>query len=438
MTLNESVSWFLYCCANLLPELALIIITCRDFLRFSLKKTIVLSSIVLLWYYCCVMANEFGLISYLTMNYMLNIGYIFFGIALTKGKPYQLLFTLSIALNYGSICAIISGGIFYSLGLGAFIFSWQESLLTLGIAAVFWILYYRMLSRHLHKLFLQREADVLWRVLWLVPALFCVIHYFSIWSQNGKFSESIINVCFLTVLNLGSAFVSVLIAYMADSKAEQIRLESENQRLAMQMSQYEDIKMRIEEARVARHDLRQHLRLLQSFVDSGNECELRKYLKTYSEALPCDTSIKYCENTVADMVVRYYAELAHQKNIAFSSAISLPAELSLPEPDICVLFGNLLENALDSCKKHLDSSPYIHIGSKLMGTQMLTIIIDNFPSDEPKKENDILLSSKRQSIGTGTLSIRSIAQRYGGEARFYCKDSVFSAEIILTLPKTEQ
>ena len=435
MTGAELWELLLYCCANLLPALALTIITCRDFLRFSFRATIALSAGVLLWYFGCTAAYDAGVLSYLTVNIVLNAAYVLFGILLTKGKPWQLLFALGIVLNYGSVCAITATGVFHAMDMQGVEFGWQTSLVTLIIAALFWFLYNWLLVKRLRPLFAREESEELWRVLWLVPALFCVIHYFSIWTQGGQFATRPLNVAFLVILNLGSAFISYLVADMVDERAERGWLEAENQRLAMQTAQYESLKGRMEETRQARHDLRQHLRLMQAYLDSNNEAALREYLNAYGQSLPADTGIRYCENTVADTVVRYYAELAQAQGISFTARLELPDELGLPEPDLCVLLGNLLENALDSCKKHLDASPYIHMGGKLMGARMLTILVDNCPADEPKRAKENLISSKRPSVGTGTASVRAIAERYGGEVRFEWKDGVFSASVVLTLPE---
>lgn len=437
MTVTTAFEWFLYACANLLPQLTLITIACRDFLRFSMKKTIILSSAILLWYFGCLVASEVNILSYFMFNVVVNIGYVAFGVLLTKGKPWQLLFALGMVLNYGSVCAIISGGFFHALHLEAFEFGWQDSLLTLCIAAVFGILYYKLLVGRLRPLFNHEDSGDIWRILWLVPALFCIIHYFCMWSQGGEFSHNIFNVVFLIILNFGSAFVSYLVAKMVDERTRMLGLEAENQRLAMQTAQYESLKGRMEETRQARHDLRQHLRLMQSYLDSKNETALREYMKEYGQTLPADNGIRYSENTVTDTVVRYYAELAQALEISFDARMEFPAELNLPDPDLCVILGNLLENALDSCKKHQSEAPYIRMGGKLVGTQMLTIIVDNCPADQPKWKNDMIISTKRNTAGTGTASIRSIAKRYDGEARFEWKDKIFSASVVINLPENK-
>ena len=434
MTTFVLFEWFLYACANLLPQLSLITITCKDFLRFSYKKTIIMSFLVLLWYWGCLVGSETGLLSYMIMNYVLNAGYVVFGILLTKNKPWQLLFSLAMVLNYGSVCAILSGGFFHSLDLEDFEFGWRDSLLTLCIAGCFWPLYYKLLVGRLRPLFMKEDADGIWKILWLVPTLFCMIHYFCIWTSRGMFSDHFSNVVFLVVVNLGSAVVSYLIAKLVDEKVRLVRLESENQRLLMQAAQYEKLKERMEETRQARHDLRQHLRLIQSYLDADNQTALQDYLREYAQTLPMDFGIRYCENIAIDTIVRYYAEQAQANNISFKSRMELPADIPLPEPDLCVLLGNLLENAIESCKKHPSDISRICVGSQLMGTQMLTIIVDNSPADKPDFKNEVLLSAKHSGAGIGTASVRSIAKRYNGEVRFEYQDTVFSASVVLMLP----
>ncbi|MCI2047696.1 MAG: GHKL domain-containing protein [Faecalibacterium sp.] len=433
MTAARTLELLFYCCVNLLPELLLILVACRDFLRFSMQTTTALSMGVLACYCSCTIAYDAGALSYLAANVILNVTYILFGVFLTKDKPWQLLFALGMILNYGSVCSITAAGLYHVLNLPGTEFGWYSSLITLAVAAVLWPLYHWMLARKMRPLFTREGAEESWRILWIVPAFFCVIHYFCIWTEGGNYASRPLNVLFLMFLNLGAAFISCLVAYTADVRAERLRLEAENQRFAIEAAQYENLKERMEQTRRARHDLRQHLRLIQSYLDTGNEAALRDYIHAYGQSLPADTKERYSQNIVADSVVRYYAEQAEAKGIAFSAQLEFPSALSLPEPDLCVVLGDLLENALESCERHIEDSPSVRLAGKLIGTQMLTIVVDNSPADEPKWEKAALISSKRHDIGTGTASLRAIAKRYGGEADFRWKDGVFSASIVLLL-----
>ena len=60
-------------------------------------------------------------------------------------------------------------------------------------------------------------------------------------------------------------------------------------------------------------------------------------------------AVKFCSNSVANMVLNYYYSLALQQDIAFTARIDLPKELAIQDEDLSVLLGNLLENAIEMC-----------------------------------------------------------------------------------------
>ena len=94
-----------------------------------------------------------------------------------------------------------------------------------------------------------------------------------------------------------------------------------------------------------------------------------------------------------------------------------------------MLLGNLLENALNACHE-LDGARFIRVNARQTGTSMLSIAIDN-SSKKPVELNGRLMSTKHEGMGTGTESVRLIAQRYGGDAKFHWDDGVFYASVIL-------
>lgn len=434
---------FLYCCVNMLPELTLMLMACNNFLRFSKKVTFILSIGTLICYFICTVTYSYGIMSYITANIILNITYILFGIFLTRGRPGQLLFALFIILNYGSVCSITAAGLFHIMDYPGNPFGWQTSLCTLAIAVFFWALYYWLLVKQLRPLFTRSGSENTWNTIWLVPALFCIIHYFCIWTQKGHFADNILNVIFLMILNLGSAFVSCLVAYIIDVRTEALRLEIENQQLEMSRSQYENILTRMEETRHAQHDFRQHLRLISSYLDTGNETALRDYISQYAQTVPQNIVKKYCENRVADAVLRYYDEFSPEFGTTFLSSAEIPKNIGISDPDLCVLLGNILENALESCKKHPEGKAYIHFAARQTNSHTLTIVVDNYPADRPdyakaeknihSSDNSQFLSSKHKGTGIGTTSIRKIAQKYGGSASFEWKDDIFTASVILAI-----
>lgn len=73
--------------------------------------------------------------------------------------------------------------------------------------------------------------------------------------------------------------------------------------------------------------------------------ELRAYLKDYESEF-VDAHATFCANGALDAIAGYYAATAAQKNIPLAWQLNLPEKLPMREADLCMVLGNLLENAL--------------------------------------------------------------------------------------------
>ena len=200
--------------------------------------------------------------------------------------------------------------------------------------------------------------------------------------------------------------------------------------LAMQYTQYQQLSRHIEEVREARHDLRQHLNLIEHYLQSGKTEDLKAYIEQYRMTLPPDTARTWCENYAVNTVISYYGEEARKASVDFSVRIQLPPSLPLREPELCSIFGNLLENALDACRECTDSAPFIRICAQEDASHIV-IAVDNTCCHPPIEENGRFRSTKHDGLGTGTASIRSIAERYQGVADFRYEDGIFYASVML-------
>ena len=121
---------------------------------------------------------------------------------------------------------------------------------------------------------------------------------------------------------------------------------------------------------------------------------------------------------------------ARKASVDFSVRIQLPPSLPLREPQLCSIFGNLLENALDACRECTDSAPFIRICAQ-EDAGHIVIAVDNTCCHPPIEENGRFRSTKHDGFGTGTASIRSIAERYQGLVDFRYEDGIFYASVML-------
>ena len=282
---------------------------------------------------------------------------------------------------------------------------------------------------------LHSHAPQLWRTIWLIPGLTSFTILALTWNIN------VASVATLATLlaRLSLLIMIFVIYYVLVTSLESLRLQGEaeertrnqEQLLIFQRMQYSRLQKQIENTRQARHDLRQHLNLIQAYLDSGDEQILKEYLTKYGQKLSSLTPRTYCSNYAVDAVVRHYAEMAHENHIRFDSCIQLPARLWVDEPDICILFGNLLENALEACLLMPEGSPFIRIHARVAGEKAISITVDNSSRQAPSTKDGSLLSSKHGSPGTGTVSIKNIAGQYHGIADFKYEGGVFFASVFL-------
>lgn len=200
--------------------------------------------------------------------------------------------------------------------------------------------------------------------------------------------------------------------------------------LAMQYTQYQQLSRHIEEVREARPRpapaLKSHRALPAEWENGGSESLYR----TIPHDASADTARTWCENYAVNTVISYYGEEARKASVDFSVRIQLPPSLPLREPELCSIFGNLLENALDACRECTDSAPFIRICAQEDASHIV-IAVDNTCCHPPIEENGRFRSTKHDGLGTGTASIRSIAERYQGVADFRYEDGIFYASVML-------
>ncbi|MDD3570938.1 MAG: GHKL domain-containing protein, partial [Lachnospiraceae bacterium] len=275
-----------------------------------------------------------------------------------------------------------------------------------------------------------------WNMVWFIFIFFYSGTFLSTYSfafeRSSNLSSYIVRIfCF------GSIIVcSIIFAVALKQTAENVALMEKStmiqRQLTMEQAHYHTLSRHIEETKTARHDLRHHLALIQSYVDSGNIVELKKYVTQYIKSVSDDTVITLCKNYAVNTIVHYYLEQAKSENIETDIRINLPESIAVTDCDLCIVFGNLLENALEACNRQQAFNPFITVSAALAGDYVV-IAVDNSYGGKIKKENGVFLSSKREGKGIGITSVQAVAENYNGQADFDFCEGVFRASVMLKL-----
>ena len=431
---------FIYVFLDLIPCLVLVLAPHREHFRFSVYKTYGFIPILFTMVYISrILTAEGADIAKLFTVLWMGL-YLVLLLACIKEPVCILLFTLLTVLNYGSFKAVMVNWIVSRLPVHfAGRYSLFSSLVLLFVYAVTYPFMYDMMERKVRPLAEQTRENRYWHFLWLVPATFCLSYYFNLYRNGGTVAFSSVgsNVLFALILNFGALFVSFLILQLLKECNDKLLLEQENHYLAMQSVQYESLQCRIEEARQARHDLRQHLSVIQTFLQKEDYESLSAYIHEYSLTLPLDASITYCGDYALNALIVYYESMAKERRISFSADVDYPSDSGILSSDGVILFGNLLENAMEACSREGEGESFITLRVRRVH-RMIVVTMDNtctvaqpYYYCDSHSGREGMASAKGRRAGIGTVSIRKIAEKYHGTVKMKQENGVFYSSVLL-------
>ena len=169
--------------------------------------------------------------------------------------------------------------------------------------------------------------------------------------------------------------------------------------------------MRYEQTKIFRHDIKNHLSVLDGLLSSGKSEEGRRYLKKL-EAASASLSFPYqTGNPVVDILLSEKLGLAKTNGIAAEVSLILPKSLEIDDFDLCVIFANALDNAIHACQS-VKEKPFIR--------DFYMLEFENTCSDEPLPP-----------AGTGLSSIKAVTEKYHGAMLVEKEKHLFSLNVLL-------
>lgn len=207
--------------------------------------------------------------------------------------------------------------------------------------------------------------------------------------------------------------------------------ESMSKQMSMQRDNYQQLNARIEETRRLRHDMRHHLNLLYALAEKGDMGQIREYLMQLLPTIEMKEKLAYTKNHALDAILCHYAARARQEEIEFKCRVSLPEKTVLPDDELCVMFGNLLENAVEACSRQKEGKRFIDLCC-LQDETKFSVVVDNSYEGKVRYREGYFHSSKRDGVGIGVESVKEIVRRHGGMASFEPEEGIFRVSILLT------
>ncbi len=209
---------------------------------------------------------------------------------------------------------------------------------------------------------------------------------------------------------------------------EQAAREAEAQRKLMERQLAAEREF-VAQAKAHRHDMRHHTALIQDYLERGDTDGAREYLSQWQAQLDAAALERYCENTVANALLRLTARRCREGGIPCEIRAAIPEELPLTGPELAAVLGNVLENAWEAAGKA--DAPRLSVSAQVKGGFLLAEVT-NAVSGDSRFEDGLPVTAKPAG-GQGLRSARRTLDRHGGALRCSRQGDVFHTQVMLPL-----
>ena len=202
-----------------------------------------------------------------------------------------------------------------------------------------------------------------------------------------------------------------------------------------QIAVYKMLKEQYSQSERLRHDMKNHIIALSGLFQSKEWEKLGSYLNKLEEAA-LEHRGELTGNKAVDALLYDKRKWAERGNIRWECDVQIPAGCSINEFDLCVLFGNLLDNALEACGRIPgDGLRFVHIKAGVVKKCFLIEIQNSM--DRTEKFDNIRISDgvtgkdDPQGHGIGLSNVKDVVNRYHGVIKIETGDAVFMVSVLI-------
>lgn len=249
---------------------------------------------------------------------------------------------------------------------------------------------------------------------------------------QGMLSEKFISLM-LMVLVMVLLYTTILDSFNSIIKEYEYRIEKNQAKLyesilTKELNAYEEF---IESSKRHRHDLRHHNQILLGYLNEKDIKGAEGYLKLFDASITESSIEQYSQNYIANSVLCLYARKAQLEEITFAAHADIPPKIVIPSPEFGSMLLNILENALEACKRSNSKETFITF-TAITEDESLKIDLRNTLSEQVKFENDLPISSKANG-GIGTKSVLKIVSKHNGMINYKQENGTFVTQIVLPI-----
>ena len=332
-----------------------------------------------------------------------------------------------------SMCWQIYYYLAYARGIQGEFWKWAELIIAYAVIFTVLTLIELSLKKDLEELHITRRELLV--VVIIATSVFAMSNL-SYLDQNGLFSGSFVMDIFIIRTLVDLSGIAVLYAYHIQVKEIQIRFEKDalHNIMEMQYKNYQLSRENIDMVNQKYHDLKHQINLLktQSYVGKST-----RYLEQMEHEIKVYETQNKTGNQILDAVLTNKAMICQNKEIELKFIVDGEALSFMEDMDVSALFGNMLDNAIESAEKQQEKQKRLIWLYVTREKQFVRIRTENYCDEKISFKNGMPVTTKkdRRFHGYGMKSIKSTVEKYHGSVVAAQENNWFELKILLPAGK---
>jgi len=295
-------------------------------------------------------------------------------------------------------------------------------------ARLFLIIIIELLIRTKKKMFSEFSKDFF--SILLVDAIYASIIFSLFYYNNVYLTTDVAISLSVFAIFIISALALYLLRKITNKSDEIMMTNLKMQQIEMEHKQNQDMAIVVDDLRALRHDMNNHMSVLQGLLTMHAYDDAQSYLSNITEELSVANSFIFTDNKVLSVMLNNKISKARQLGITFDTEL-LTSITPFSDSDLCAVVGNILENAIEASSKHIN--PYILFSMKKLNENLIIECENNYTvAPIFEKGNLITTKSDKAYHGIGTKTIRSVVDEYHGTTEFAVND-MFLIKVVVPI-----
>lgn len=256
-------------------------------------------------------------------------------------------------------------------------------------------------------------------------------------SLSNIISQITIKYGMLIIVSVSMIIISNYVVYIiydrfVDYSEEIERVQELNYKEKLDYENYKLVTEKYDELRSMIHDFEKYCNTIECMIDTDRS-SVKPIIEQIKERNKGFMLIEYTKSKTLNSILYKKHQQCETMGIDLQLYIQDLEFSFLEELDIVAIFANILDNAIESCKKSENKKIFLSI--KLMNNAFVIIRTDNSCDIKPQYHNGDIVTSKsdKDKHGIGLKSIIKSVKKYNGHFEdFYNKENkIFSVVIMI-------